>query len=237
MGAKPKSYTPQYRSDAAHLVIDTGRTIAAVAEEIGVGAQLLGRWIAQERARMDDPPEALDVNERAEVERLRTEVAALRMDRDFLKKSSGLLRSRSGADPDQAFTMIAAKKAEPDNQIPLARMCQLLGVSRSGHHAWVARQNAEPGPRARRRAELAAKVITAHAASDGTYGSPGVLAELRAGGEQVSRKTIAKIMPDHDIHGISPRPFTPVTTTSDARPCRIPDLVERRFDTGTLNRV
>lgn len=49
MGAKRKSYTPQYRIDAAHLVIDTGRTIAAVAEEIGVGPQLLGRWVAQER--------------------------------------------------------------------------------------------------------------------------------------------------------------------------------------------
>ena len=28
MGAKRKSYTPKYRREAAHLVIDTGRTIA-----------------------------------------------------------------------------------------------------------------------------------------------------------------------------------------------------------------
>jgi hypothetical protein len=28
MGAKRKSYTPNYRLEAAHLVIDTGRTIA-----------------------------------------------------------------------------------------------------------------------------------------------------------------------------------------------------------------
>ena len=71
MGAKRKSYTPAYRRDAAHLVIDTGRTIAAVAREIGVGEQLLGRWVAAERARMDDPPGALDIDERAELERLR----------------------------------------------------------------------------------------------------------------------------------------------------------------------
>lgn len=57
MGAKRKICT-QYRTDAAHLVIDTGRTIAAVADEIGVGAQLLGRWVAQERVRMDDPTSA-----------------------------------------------------------------------------------------------------------------------------------------------------------------------------------
>ena len=35
-------------------MIDTGRTIAEVAREIGVGEQLLGRWVAQERARDED---------------------------------------------------------------------------------------------------------------------------------------------------------------------------------------
>lgn len=88
MGAKRKSYTPAYRRDAAHLVIDTGRTIVEVAREIGVGEQLLGRWVAAERARMDDPPGALDINERAELERLRAENAQLRMDREFLKKAA-----------------------------------------------------------------------------------------------------------------------------------------------------
>ena len=88
MGAKRKSYTPAYRRDAAHLVIDTGRTIAEVAREIGVGEQLLGRWVATERAKMDDPPGAVDADERAELERLRTENVQLRMDREFLKKAA-----------------------------------------------------------------------------------------------------------------------------------------------------
>ena len=69
-----RSFSPAYRRDAAHLVIDTGRPIATVAREIGVGEQLLGRWVALERARSDAPPPALDVDERAELERLRVEV-------------------------------------------------------------------------------------------------------------------------------------------------------------------
>ena len=88
MGAKRKSYTPKYRREAAHLVIDTGRTIAEVARDIGVGEALLGRWVAIERSRMDDPPEAMDADERAELERLRRENAELRMDREFLKKAA-----------------------------------------------------------------------------------------------------------------------------------------------------
>ena len=74
MGAKRRSFTPKYRREAAHLVIDTDRTIAAVAAEISVGAQLLGRWVQAERDRMGASPDSpLDVSERAELERLRTE--------------------------------------------------------------------------------------------------------------------------------------------------------------------
>jgi transposase len=87
-GQQRKRYTPAYRRDAAHLVIDTGRPISQVAAEIGVGAQLLGRWVAVERSQMDDPPEAVDESERAELVRLRREVAELRMDREFLKKAA-----------------------------------------------------------------------------------------------------------------------------------------------------
>jgi transposase len=45
-----KSYSPAYRREAAHLVIDPGRPIAVVDREIGVGEALLGRWMGLERA-------------------------------------------------------------------------------------------------------------------------------------------------------------------------------------------
>jgi len=96
MGAKRKLYSPAYRREAAHLVIDTGRRIAEVAREIGVGEALLGRWVAVERAHMDgEPPQALDVDERAELERLRREVAELRMDREFLKKAAAFFAAEN----------------------------------------------------------------------------------------------------------------------------------------------
>jgi transposase len=85
---KRKSYSPAYRREAAQLVIETGRPIVHVAKEIGVGEALLGRWVAQERARVDHPPGAVDADERSELERLRVENAELRMDREFLKKAA-----------------------------------------------------------------------------------------------------------------------------------------------------
>lgn len=93
---KRKSYTSEYRREAAHLVIDTGRTIAAVAAEINVSSQLLGRWVQAERDRVGAPPEApLDTSERAELERLRTENAELRMDNEFLGKAAAFFAAKS----------------------------------------------------------------------------------------------------------------------------------------------
>ena len=93
---KRKTYTPEYRREAAHLVIDTGRTIAMVAAEINVGAQLLGRWVQLERDRIGAPPEApLDVSERAELERLRHENAELRMDNEFLGKAAAFFAAKN----------------------------------------------------------------------------------------------------------------------------------------------
>lgn len=69
------------------------------------------------------------------------------------------------------------------------------------------------------------------------YGAPRIIDELREQGEKVSRKTVAKIMRTSGIEGISPRRWTPATTISDDAPHAIPDLVERRFDQGTLNTV
>ncbi|MBB2958471.1 transposase [Pseudoclavibacter helvolus] len=93
--SKRKTYTPEYRREAAHLVIDTGRTVAAVAREIGVGEQLLGRWVHAERARTGGEADtSLDLNERAELERLRRENQDLRMDNEFLGKAAAFFASK-----------------------------------------------------------------------------------------------------------------------------------------------
>lgn len=134
--------------------------------------------------------------------------------------------------------MIEAGKATMTaGGMSLARMSQLLGVSRSGYYAWAARQGSPPGRRAARRADLSVKIKAAHQASDGVNGAPRILADLRAGGEVVSVKTVAKLMRQAQIRGISPRPWRPVTTIPDTSAHTIPDLVGRDFDRGALNVV
>ncbi len=126
-----------------------------------------------------------------------------------------------------------AQKATYD----VTRMARLLGVSRSGFYDWAAREAAGPTPAQQRREDLTAKIKGFHADSDGVYGSPRILADLREDGEVVSGKTVAKLMRCNGITGISPRRFTPVTTLPGPDPAATPDLVNRSFDRGRLNAV
>lgn len=116
-------------------------------------------------------------------------------------------------------------------------MCELLEVSRSGFYKWRKTQAAGPSPAQQRRAELDAKVAAFHKASDGVYGAPRILADLREDGETVSRKTVAASLRRQGLAGISPRTFAPVTTVVDLDVPVPKDLVNRRFDVGELDRV
>ena len=119
----------------------------------------------------------------------------------------------------------------------VARMADLLAVSRSGYYAWTKREQAGRSPAQQRHEQLTTKITKFHHESDRVYGSPRILAHLRDDGEHVSRKTVAKLMRSNGIVGISPRSWTPTTTVVDLAAATIPDLVGRRFDHGQLNRV
>jgi putative transposase len=94
-----------------------------------------------------------------------------------------------------------------------------------------------PSPSRQRRAELDAKAADFHEDSDGVYGAPRILADLRAVGTRVSRKTVAASLRRQRLAGISPRRFAPATTVVDLDAPVPKDLVRRRFDTGELDRV
>jgi len=72
------------------LVHGSGHTARAWS---GVQEQLLGKWVAIERSRLDDPPGPAGEDERAELARLRVENAELRLDREFLKKAAAFFAS------------------------------------------------------------------------------------------------------------------------------------------------
>ncbi|MGW7410672.1 transposase [Streptomyces sp. NPDC054833] len=106
MGSKQRTYTPEFREGAVRIVIEAGRPIPEVAEELGVHLGTLHSWVSRWRRNGSTasarPVEAaaggrLRESERAELERLRREmgekikrIRKLEMKRDVFNRCTAL---------------------------------------------------------------------------------------------------------------------------------------------------
>ena len=92
MSTGRRKFTAEYRAEAAHRVIDSGRSIAEVARELAVKEVSLGNWVRDERGRAEATRgtdlEPLSLAERFELQRLRKKVVDLEKDNAFLGKAS-----------------------------------------------------------------------------------------------------------------------------------------------------
>ncbi len=113
---------------------------------------------------------------------------------------------------------------------PITAMSRLLGVSASGFYASTKRP---PSRRRQADAALTARIRTAHAGSQGTYGVPRIEAELAEQGICVGRKRVARLMRAAALAGVSRRRF--VTTTVKGGGRQAPDLVDRNFTADRPN--
>jgi putative transposase len=128
------------------------------------------------------------------------------------------------------FRFIAAKKAEHSIKI----LCRVLGVSRSGFHAWERRA---PSARAVADQALTERIAEIHAGSRKTYGSPRVHAELRLEDDvRVGRKRVERLMRHAGLSGqVKRRRGKTTITVQGVRTA--PDLVERDFNPTEPNRL
>lgn len=126
-----------------------------------------------------------------------------------------------------AFRFIHVEKAN----FPVTVMTRVLDVSRSGYYRWV---TAPPSERAVQDQRLAAEVRGIHKEHKGRYGSPRIHRELRARGQRVGRKRVARLMGEEGLHGRLPRPFR--KTTDSRHGHRIaPNLLARDFSANAPN--
>ena len=128
------------------------------------------------------------------------------------------------------MSFIAAEKTN----YPVAVMCRVFGVNRTGFHNWERRA---PSDRALQDAWLTETIKQIHDASRGVYGAPRIHAELRMEHNiRVGRKRVARLMKAAGISGVRPRKRWKTTI-------RVPgvepatDLVERQFRPTSPNVV
>lgn len=88
MPGKRKRYSPEFREEAARMVVDSSRPIAHVAREIGVHEITLGYWVKAYREKYAGDEPALELSDRARLRELERENRELKMKCEFLSKAA-----------------------------------------------------------------------------------------------------------------------------------------------------
>ena len=127
------------------------------------------------------------------------------------------------------YEAIEAEKAV----YPIAMMCEVLEVSRSGYYAW---RDREPSDRDKDNATLVSEITSIFEDSRGTYGSPRVHAELHEQGRHVSRKRVERQMREQGLVARRKPKFRRTTDSDHGEPIA-PNLVARDFETDDPDRV
>jgi putative transposase len=128
-----------------------------------------------------------------------------------------------------AFRLIDAEKAN----YPVAVLCRMLGVSKSGYYAW---RDRPPSRRTQQDALHTEKIREIHSRSRETYGYPRVHAELRSLGIGCGRRRVARLMKAAGLRGCM-RGKKRGTTRRDRRAAPAPDLLHRNFVACRPNKV
>lgn len=122
-------FSADFKAEAVRLCRVGDRGVRQVAKDPDLTETALREWV--KRAETDEKPSTgagpLNTAEREELQRLRRDNKRLQMEREILQESRGLLREGERV----KFAFIDAEKA-----YPVALLCSVLGVSRSGFYAW-----------------------------------------------------------------------------------------------------
>jgi transposase len=100
MGQQRRQFSPEFKADAVALVRSSGRTIAAIAHELGIGESNLSYWLKKDeesRAVADPGRFGAESAEARENAALRRRVAELEVEREILRRATAFWVKESRA--------------------------------------------------------------------------------------------------------------------------------------------
>ena len=116
---------------------------------------------------------------------------------------------------------------------PVAWLCEVLDVSRSGFHAWLTRS---PSKRTRDDEELSSKIRRFFIASDRTYGARRVWRDVLAEGFNCGLHRIERLMQKNALKARPRRRSLPVDTGERIISTIAPNVLDRQFHAPIPNR-
>jgi transposase len=88
MGKTHAPYAEAFRAEAVELARTSGKSIPALAGDLGISEQALRDWVRRAAGDAGQGPAGAATDERAELARLRHRVRVLEQEREILKKAA-----------------------------------------------------------------------------------------------------------------------------------------------------
>jgi transposase len=100
MTQKPRRlFTDEQKAEAVCIVLQSGKSVNQVSQEMGLTPSSLSRWLKQAQVdQQSDPQGKLTTAERKELNELRRDFKRVQMERDFLKKAATFF-AKDSSDP------------------------------------------------------------------------------------------------------------------------------------------
>ncbi|MBR9753442.1 MAG: IS3 family transposase [Gammaproteobacteria bacterium] len=223
---KKRTFSPEFRLEAAQLVVDQGYTQKAACEAMGVGKSTMEYWVRRLRAeRAGKAPlkgEALTPEQR-EIQELKRKLRRVEEEKAILKKG---YRSLDVGLPEQ-FSIIERL----EESYAVQHLCQVFGVHRSSYRAWRSRDRRP----CETEQKLLDQVAEAHTVCNGSAGARSIAKMVTQAGIQLSRYRASRRMKQLGL--MSSQPPRHAYKKADQPHLDIPNVLDREFDVKQPNQV
>ncbi|WP_085985283.1 IS3 family transposase [Marinobacter algicola] len=225
MTRKRRSFSPEFKQEAASLVLDQGYTIPQASVSLGIGESAIRRWVNQlteERDGVTPKGKALTPEQRR-IQELEARCKRLQQEKDIPKKGYRSLdvgRHESYALIDQL-----------SEQMPVEMVCNAFDISRSSYYEYRQRRkhvNVE-------RLALKAQVNRLFTKSRSSAGSRTIKGMLNDDGVVIGRFKVRRLMSELGLICKQPGPHAYKQATVE-RP-DIPNHLAREFTLGRPNQA
>ncbi|WP_131671992.1 IS3 family transposase [Pseudomonas parakoreensis] len=225
MTKQRRTFTPEFKREAACLVLDQGYSHAEAARSLGLVESALRRWVnqlQQERGGITPASKAL-TPEQQKIQALEARITRLEREKSIPKKGYRALdvgRSR-------AYALIR----QLSDHEPVDCLCEVFEVTRSSYYAHRHRRRTPDVERLRLRSRVNELFTRGRSAP----GSRSIKAMMQEEGEQIGRFKVRSLM--RELALVSKQPGSHAYKKATVERPDIPNILNRAFDVEAPNQV
>lgn len=136
--------------------------------------------------------------------------------------------------PEQPEIIYQIIKKESSSGFPVEKMCQTLGVFRSGFYDWDGRA---PSKRQKENEEILKIIREKHTKAQGMVDLDKLFTNVREAGFKCGRNRVYKLQKEHGLCSIRKKPFRVCITDSNYSLPKAPNLLNQTFKVDAPNTV